>query len=185
MSLSGAVVAHLDVALDVALRVVALSFQQHDLLLHGHNFFRLAIVVLEAVAAHAAAILEEFLAVAQHRGVIHDHVHGVALLAAGLDIFQGVERPQPVFIIAVRLLNTFQRHAVAAVAGRTAEFLRVVEPQQFGVGVADKDLLSTHIFGGDDHRFANAGVAGLATIDNAGIGIIDLPDFHRRHPPPF
>ena len=48
-----------------------------------------------------------------------------------------------------------------------------------GSGWLTKTFFPAHIFGGDDHRFANAGVAGLATIDNAGIGIIDLPDIHR------
>ena len=54
----------------------------------------------------------------------------VALLAAGLDVLLVMQRPQPVLVVAVRLFDAGERHAVAAMAGRAAEAVGIVDLEQ-------------------------------------------------------
>ena len=78
------------------------------------------------MASHAAPQPEDLTAGIQLVGHLGDDLLGVTLLASGFQIFLGVQRPQPVFVVAMRLLDAGQGHAIAAVARRAAELLRIV-----------------------------------------------------------
>ena len=90
-----------------------------------------AVEAFVAMAAHAAAQAENLAAGVERAGHLGDDFLGVALLAAGFDVLLVVQRPEPVFVVAVRLLDAGKRHAVAAVAGRAAELFGVVDLEQF------------------------------------------------------
>ena len=114
-----------------------LLLKLHNLLLHGDQLFRLGIVVLEAVAAHAAATLEKFLAGTQHCGAWS------TTMSMAWHCWQpawtfclGVERPQPVLILPCALSTLSTCMPLPPWQGEQPIFLRVVDSQQFRVRVA-------------------------------------------------
>ena len=88
------------------------------------ELFVLIIETLEAMAADAALLTIELLAFVEDGRVFGDHVQGMALLAAGVVIFGIVEWIEPVFVAAVPALDGIYGAAIAAVAGRAAEFFQ-------------------------------------------------------------
>ena len=107
-----------------------------DVLPRGDELLVLIVEALEAVAADAArgngtAPCRD----SSVAGLFGDHVGGVALLAAGVEIFGVVERPEPVLVAAVGLFDRVEGAAVAAVAGRAAEFFQRMDLQQLRVGM--------------------------------------------------
>ena len=54
-------------------------------------------------------------------------------------------------------------------AGGATVFLGIVHPQQFGLGMADKNFFPAHILGRQDHRLTRADVAGFAAIHDTSI----------------
>ena len=112
----------------------------------------------------------------QDRRVLGDHVRGVALLAAGVEIFRIIERPEPVLVAAVAFLDRIQRAAISAVARRAAKFFQRMKLHQVRIGMAGERrvvaLRQAKIGLGERHRDGNdqrvrADVAGLAAIDEA------------------
>ncbi len=94
------------------------------------QIFRFFVVALIAMAAHAAALAKEIFAVVDglplHVAAHQHHVGGVAGLASGLRVFFGKQRPQPVLVIAVRLLDAGGGASIALMTGRAAELVRIV-----------------------------------------------------------
>jgi hypothetical protein len=75
--------------------------------------------------------------------------------------------------------------AIALMTWRAAKFVRVVDLQKFGLGMADESLsifirpllsLGSHRRGGKLERLANSHVAGFAPVHDIGIGNVDLLD---------
>ena len=170
-----------------------LGFNLLDLLADRVQIFGLLVVALVAMAAHAAALTEQILAVVDglelHVAAGQHHVGGVAGLAARLRIFFGIQRPQPMLVISVRLFDAGGGASIALVAGRTAKLLRIVNLQQLRLGMADERLcvfvrlllaLAGHGRGRDFQRLARVHVARLASVNDVGIGHVDLHD--RRIP---
>src|SRR5512135_1087810 len=160
-----------------------LLLQLFDLLVVGPQFFRLAVVALILVAAHAAALLEQELALADRLASVaadQHHVTGVAVLAARFYVLLGKQRPQPVLVRAVRLHHAGGGPAVALVAGAATELLRIMNVEQFHIRMADKRarvlvwLLSRrrHVRRGQLQRFADAQVAGLAAVHHDGVAAV-------------
>ena len=175
------VVAQVAIALGIAQVLVVLRLQLLNLLLVGHQFFRLRVVTLEAMAANAAFPLEKLLAGAQLRPMIHHHVRGVALLATGLDVGLVVQRPRPVLVFPMAHLHAIHLHPVAVVAGRATKFFRVVNSQQFRVRMAGECrghviFLAAHRIARQEHGLANPRVARFAAVHHATIRIVNLPD---------
>ena len=157
----------------------------------GAAFFGLGVVMLEAVATDAPAPLEQVFAGGEHRGAVHHHVIRVALLATTFHVHSGrsrfrigpvVERRQPVLVLAVGLFHAVELHAVAVVAWSTAELVRIMNPEQFWVGVAHKRTLTPHILCRDLNGFADSEMAGLAAVHHAGVRIVDLLDADAHGP---
>ncbi len=144
------------------------------------QIFRIAVEALIAMAAHAAAQPENFAALVE--GIRHfcDDLFVVALLAARLDVFRMVHRPEPERMAAVRLDDAVGGDAVAAVTRRAAELLRIVNLQQFFVGMADEDFLTAHRRFGQSHRLARAQVAGLAAVHQVDIFNVNLADLDGK-----
>src|SRR5205809_437046 len=108
------------------------------------------------MAAHAAAQAEDFAALVERVRHLGDNFLVVALLAAGLHILRMVHRPEPECMAPMRLDNTVGGDTVAAVTGRTAELLRVVDLQQLLVGMAGEHGLSAHGSLGERDRRSSA-----------------------------
>src|ERR1035437_2172351 len=115
------------------------------------------------MAAHAAFYLEQVPAAGENGSEFEHAVAGVALHAAGFGVGGGKQRPQPVLVIAVRLLRARGSATVAVVAGRAAETLHIVESQQRLVGVADEKTLAAHVGRGEHERLPDNPMGGLAT----------------------
>ena len=159
-----------------------------DLLPNRIQVFWLLVVALVAMAAHATFLTEQVLAIVDglplHIAAGEHHVGRVAGLAAGLRVLLGKKRPQPVFVVAVRLLHTRRRAAVALVARGAAKSFRIVD-LQFSSGMTHKrrcilvGLLLTferHRRRGDLQRLARSHVAGFAAVHDVRLGHIDLHD---------
>ncbi len=129
-------IAELIEARDFVLIGLAVVFEQRDLLAGGGEQVILIVKTLELVAADATLLAEEFLSLIEHGGMFGDGVRGVALLASGIVIFGIIQRPEPVFIAAVRALHGIESAAIAAVARRAAKFFLRMELQQIGIGMA-------------------------------------------------
>src|SRR5436305_6420215 len=96
------------------------------------------------MASHAAAAPEEILtgidgleldvAAGQH------HVRRVTALASGLGVFFRKQWPEPVFVISVIFLNARGGATVALMAGGASELVRIVNLQQFRIGMAGERL---------------------------------------------
>ncbi len=104
-------------------------------LARGEELFTLVVETFVAVAADTALLAVEFLAAIERGRHISDHVAGVALLAARFHIFFVEKRPEPVFVATVALHDAGSGAAIAAVAGRAAEAVRIVDLQQFRRGM--------------------------------------------------
>ncbi len=94
------------------------------------------------MAAHASALAEQIFAVVDrmqlHVAAGQHHVGRMAGLAARLRILFGIQRPQPVLVIPVRLLDAGGGASVALMAGRAAELVRIVNLQKFRLGMTDE-----------------------------------------------
>src|SRR5581483_4305376 len=158
-----------------------------DLLRHGQQVFRLPVVVLIAMAAVAAAQPEQELAfindVGRRRRQVR--IRRVAELASRLNVLLLEQRPQPVLVIAVRLLHAGGRAPVALVTRRAAKLLRIVHLQQLFVRMADEGYgVLVRLLGAlgrercrsQRDRLADAHVAGFAPVHDVGVGYVDLPD---------
>jgi hypothetical protein len=77
---------------------------------------RLAVEAFVAVAADAAALLEEVFALRQHVCALQHAILRVALLATGLHVLALVERVEPETVSAMTFDDTGRRAPVAAVA---------------------------------------------------------------------
>ena len=124
--------------------VFLLRFNLLDLLADRVQVFGLLVVSLVAMAAHAALLPEQIFAVVDglplHIAAGQHHVGRVAILATRLRIFLGKQRPQPVLVVAVPLLDAGGGAAIALMAGRAAELFRIVNLQQLRFGMADEGL---------------------------------------------
>ena len=107
----------------------------------------------------------------------------MASLAAGFGILPGEERPQPVLIIPVRLLNTGGGAPIALMAGRAAEFVWIVDLEEIRIRMADECLSVLIRFlrafgcersGSDLQRLAHPHVARFAAIYDVRVGNVDL-----------
>ena len=90
---------------------------------------RFAVEALVAMAADAAALVEEVFAFGQSRRALKHAVSRVALVAARLHVLLREEREEPELVFAVPLLDRCRRATVAPVAARTAELFGVVNPE--------------------------------------------------------
>src|SRR6267143_2675374 len=119
-----------------------LCFDLLDLLADGVQIFRFFVVSLIAVAAHASLLPGVVFAIVEglelHVIACQYHVGSVTVLAAGLGIFLGKQRPQPVFIVTVSFFNAGSSAAIALMARGAGEFLGIVILQQFRLGMADQ-----------------------------------------------
>src|SRR2546426_2102060 len=90
------------------------------------------------------------------------------------------------FVLAVGLVHTVELHPVAVVAGGAAELLGIVNLEELQVRVAGKRrrpwvfVPPLQILPGQHDGFADAEVARLAPIHEAGVGVVDLPDRDRE-----
>ena len=125
-----------------------------------------------------------------HVAAHQHHVRGVAGLAAGLDVRLRKHRPEPMLVVAVRLLNAGGRPAISLVTGRAAELVRIMGLQQLRFGMAGEGprivvglvALRRHRCRGQLDGLADPHVAGFAAIHNVGVGHVDLHD--RPDPTP-
>src|SRR5207247_6658156 len=110
----------------------------------------------------------------------------MASLAARLSILLRKKRPQPVLIIPVSFLNTRSGSPVALVARRAAEFLGVMNLEQVGIRMAHERLsvlirvlgaFGCERSGSEFQRLESSHVAGLAKVDNVGLGGVALDLF--------
>src|SRR5271166_1065764 len=96
------------------------------------------------MATHAAALAEKIFSIVDglelHISADQNHVGPMAILATCLRIFFGEQGPKPVFVISVRLLYAGGGAAVALMTRRAAEFFRIVNAQQLGLGMARKSV---------------------------------------------
>ena len=105
-----------------------------------------------------------------------------------LQILFGIERPEPVLVVAVRLLDARSGAPIALVAGRAAELVGIVNLQQRRVRMADEGLgVVVRRLGAlalmkrrSLHGFARAHVAGFAAVDDICFGDVDLLDRGSR-----
>jgi len=107
-------IAELIEARDFVLIGLAVVFEQRDLLAGGGE--QVILIVKKPwnlLAADATLLAEEFLSLIEHGGMFGDGVRGVALLASGIVIFGIIQRPEPVFIAAVRALHGIECAAIA------------------------------------------------------------------------
>ncbi len=115
------------------LEIVAfLLIELLDLLGDGEEVFWFLVIAFVAVATHAAALAEKILAFGERPADVvadDDHIRGVANLAAGFVISRREKRPEPVFVIAVGFFNAGGGAAIALVAWRAAELVRIVDFQ--------------------------------------------------------
>ena len=145
------------------------------------------------MTAHATALAEEVFAVVDglplHIAAHQHHVGSMAVLATRFCVLLGKQRPQPVLVVSMRFLRARGRASVSLMAGRAAELLRIVNPQQFGlrmahqrIGVFIRLLLTfrRHRRRSDFQRLARVHVAGFAAVDDIGICNVDL--HNRRNP---
>src|SRR5438105_3500515 len=100
----------------------------------------------------------------------------MALLAARLGVLFVMHRPEPERILAMRLLHRRGGAAIAAVAGRAAELLRIMMLHEIFVRVADEERVAPHVLFRERERLARAQVAGLAAIHDVRGGHVDLLD---------
>src|SRR5215469_4684162 len=111
------------------------------------------------MAAHAAPLAEEVLALADGPADVtadQDHVGGVTGLASGFRVFLGEERPQPVLVVAMCFFDA---------GGGAAVIVGLLLLVVLGEGG-----------GGNLQRLADAHVAGLAAVNDVGVGDINLLD---------
>ena len=181
---AGGLVAEFVQARNVELVRVLVVVELQNLLASGDEQLVLIVEALELVAADAALFAVDLLGGVEHRRMLGDGIGGVALLAAGVVVLRIVERPEPVLVAAVRLFHGVERAAVAAVAGRAAEFFVRVELQQVGIGMAGEGSvvalgqaqigLGERHDDGHDQRIGGH-VAGLAAIHQAhAADVVDL-----------
>ena len=123
---------------DLALPFGFLLFELADLLVGRGHLFRLAVETFVTMAAHAAAQAESFAPGVQRVRHFRDDLFDVALLAAGLEVFPMMHGPEPEFVTSVGLDGAIDCGAIAAVARRAAELLRIVDLQQLPIGMADE-----------------------------------------------
>ena len=115
-----------------------LIFKRADTLSRGAQTISLAIKTFITMATHAAALIEKIAPEIQRIGALCHAVFGVTLLAACFGIFFFKHRPEPKFILAVRLQIAGRRATVAPVTTRATKAIRVVNLQQFLVWVTDE-----------------------------------------------
>ena len=181
--------------------VFLLLLEEFDFLPNGKQILRFLVIAFVAMTAHASALAEEILAFAESPAdIIADqhYVRGVADLTARFEIAPREDGPEPVLVGAVGLLDTGGGAAIALVARRAAELVRVVNLQEIAFRMAGEGprvfirlfAFQGHGSGGEVHWFANAHVAGFAAVDDIGtvlpddIGIVladvDLADFRGQ-----
>jgi hypothetical protein len=161
---------------DFALPFGLLLLDLADLLVDRRDLVGFAVEAFVAMARHAAAQAEDFAPGVQVVGHFGDHLPRVTLLAAGLNVLLVVQRPQPEFVVPVRLLHAGERRSVAAVAGRAAETFGVVNLEQFLIGMAGKHLFAAHACLGERNRLPRAEVAAFAAIHQVDVLDVDLAD---------
>ncbi len=84
------------------------------------------------MAAHAAALTKEVLALGEgpaHIIVHQHHIRGVTILAASFHISSGEQRPEPMLVISVGFFDAGGGAAIALMAWRAAKFIGVVDFQ--------------------------------------------------------
>src|SRR3989442_15348832 len=81
-----------------------------------------------------------------------------------------------VLVLSVGLFHAVELHAVAVVAWSTAELIRIMNPEQLGVGMAHKRALTTHVLCRDLNRLADAEMAGLPAVHHPSVRDVDLLD---------
>ncbi len=109
-----------------------LPLQLLDLLVDRVQLLGFFVVPFIAMATDAAPLAKQVLARADGRAhvVAHQHhVRGVAGLTPSLRVFVWEERPQPMLIVSVSLLQAGGGPAIALVARRAAVLVRVVRLQ--------------------------------------------------------
>src|SRR5215472_14590218 len=90
------------------------------------------------MAPDATTLIEEILAQVQRVGALCHPVVRMTHLAACLGVFFMKQRMQPEWIKPMSFNHTGSRAAIAAVTGGAAEFIRIVNLQQFFARMADK-----------------------------------------------
>ena len=156
-----------------------------DLLCDGEQVFGFLVIAFVTVTAYAAPLAEKILAVAErptHVVADQHHVRGMAGLATSLHISLGEEGPEPMLVGAMGFFNASGCAAVALMAGRTAELIRIVNFQKvwFRVtGESARILVGFFVFEGHGGSgqldgLANSHVAGFAAVDDVGIRHVDL-----------
>src|SRR5579859_7717769 len=97
---------------------------------------------LELVASDATLFPVGLFSVIQHRGMLGEHVGGMALLATGVGVLWVIKRPQPVLVAPMRFLHRIKGSPIPAVAGRAAEFFDGMEFEQIGIGMTGERRVS-------------------------------------------
>ena len=123
-------------------------FDGSNQLIHRRQLFRFAVEPLELMATDATHLLVKLFSAVQYAGEFQDDIVRVALLAAGFNIFLGKQRPQPMPISTMPFLDAAGGAAVAVMARRAAEQVRVVNLKQFEGRMAGKGGFPAHVLSG-------------------------------------
>src|SRR5204863_3543664 len=81
-----------------------------------------------------------FADIPSHVAADQHHVGCVTGLATRFGILFGEERPQPVLVSSVTFLHAGGGAAIALMTRRAAKFIRIVDLQKFGLGMANEGL---------------------------------------------
>ncbi len=157
--------------------ILLLIFELRDHLARANQLFVLIVEALESMATDTSFFPVELLCVVQNRSVLGDHIRSVALLAPGLEVLRIIQRPEPVFVPAMRLLNGVKRAPVPAVARRAAKFFQgmIFHHVLIGVACIRRVLALVQAQVGFRHRhrhghdqWIRSEMAGLAAVDQSG-----------------
>ena len=130
-------------------------------------------------------MVKQILPPAQRLRISQIQVVGVALLAARLNIFSVIQRPEPKLVPAMTFLDAAGRPAVAVVARSATKLLRIVNLQQLHPRVAGKGRFASHVRLSQRHGLPCAQVTGFAAVDQIHIRHVNLLDLRseRLHVP--
>src|SRR5437588_6465167 len=161
-----------------------LILKLRDLLARIRQRIGFSIESLHAMTAHAAALIEEILAQVERVRALRNAIVRVTHLASRFGVLLMKQRMQPEWILTVGLHGARRGATVAAMTSRAAEFLRVMNLQQFFARVTDKcsrpfirffaGALRRNIRRLDCEGLARSQVTNLATIYNGELVDVDL-----------
>ena len=136
------------------------------------------------VTTHAATLREKIAPEVQRLSSLCHSIFGMTLLTSGFGVFLLKHWPEPELVPPVTLYFTRRRAAITPVAACATKPFGGVNLQDFFVGVTHERARKTirllarpirrQIFGSQVERFANAGVANFAAVDDVKLIDADL-----------